>query len=113
MIDYKVVMNVKHEGDATDLHSFQGQSPYMRAGRKDNSMNNNSSDSSNSQHSQILKGFQDEELLGETHIGFEKLLSSLFQFMARKNMRMISKSDEDYLMMSAGESATAKGPNPL
>ena len=24
MIDYKVVMNVKHEGDATDLYSFQG-----------------------------------------------------------------------------------------
>lgn len=42
------------------------------------------------QDENALKVFSEDDLMAESHIGLENLLTSLFKFRAKKNSRMLS-----------------------
>lgn len=82
-IDYSIMRGAQAVGDATDIYGFALPSPFLNPKNKKNDSSDDDKSSQNSQkssHSQEIKIVQEEELLGECHIGFEKLLPSLFQF---------------------------------
>ena len=94
-IDYQILRGAKAEGNAVDIYGFT--SPYIKpsSSKKDKFDQDDisSSKSLDSANSKKIKIVQEEQLLGECHIGFEKLLQSLFQFQARKNLSLINNSN--------------------
>ena len=67
-------------GDALDIYGFGMTSPDVRKTRKlsnDGDDEHKSNESANSQNNLKIK-VDDDELIGECYIGFEKLLSKIF-----------------------------------
>ena len=96
----KNVQGARAQGDATDIYGFFSPLNNTKKHNDSNSDNNNSvrSDHSDDRHS--IKVFREDDLMGECHVSFDKLLSSLFKFRASKNSNMtrsmvVSEAEQD------------------
>lgn len=82
MINYQIEKGAKATGDALDVYS-SSLTPLISKKRKNSSDSESESSRDEDKDSSEMKGkfFQDEQLLlGECILGFEKLLSHLFRF---------------------------------
>ncbi len=80
MINYQIEKGAKATGDALDVYS-SSLTPLISKKRKNSSDSESSKDEDEDSSAMKGKFFQDEQLLlGECILGFEKLLSHLFRF---------------------------------
>lgn len=96
----KNVQGARAKGDATDIYGFFSPLDITKIRNDSNSDNNNSVRSDHSDDKHSIKVFREDDLMGECHVSFDKLLSSLFKFRASKNNSMtrslvVSEAEQD------------------